>query len=343
MSGAHFSVESGANGCSFRDLNSRHGTFLNGEKATEGTLHEGDQITAGQSTFVVHIVGTTPATGQLGEAEYQNALTAKFAQTEKLEGPPTFEPPTREPAVIESVEPASAPPVPEKPPEPIPQRPEPAVQERVSAAPSVATPTETPAPTRDVPALAPEKNDVLRALERSTEATPEGRLINILREQDGALFALLDAAREPKVQAMLPDCGEKYKSLYEGNAFAEVAPYLVHLPPTSKFLDKLVHDGWGQGWIVYLRCNLSLDGLRDYFRKSLMITMPDGREFFSRFYDPRFFRGFLRGCTAAEAERFFGPTSSYLMEAENPEILLEFTRSGKGVEVRERLLLLSGT
>jgi hypothetical protein len=31
------------------------------------------------------------------------------------------------------------------------------------------------------------------------------------------------------------------------------------------------------------------------------------------------------------------------MEAENPEILLEFTRSGKGVEVKERLLLLSGT
>jgi hypothetical protein len=74
-----------------------------------------------------------------------------------------------------------------------------------------------------------------------------------------------------------------------------------------------------------------------------MITMPDGQEFFSRFYDPRFFRGFLRGCTPAEAERFFGPINSYLMEAENADILLQFTKCDRGVETKERLLLIPGT
>jgi hypothetical protein len=183
----------------------------------------------------------------------------------------------------------------------------------------------------------------LSALELASAATPEGRLLNILREDQESLFALLDAARELGVPELLRGSGEEFQSLYAGEAFAESAPYLVYLPPSSRLLDKLVHEGWGKGWIVYLTCGLPLQAVRDYFRQSLMIKMPDGQEFFSRFYDPRFFRGFLRGCTQAEAERYFGPINSYLMEAENAEILLQFTKSGTGVETKERLLLIPGT
>jgi hypothetical protein len=186
-------------------------------------------------------------------------------------------------------------------------------------------------------------DDVLLALENSLGTTPEGRLLSLLRNQPEQLFALLDAAHEPTVPELLRGSGHEYQSLYEGNAFADTAPYLVAVPPASRLLDKLVYEGWGRGWAVYLTCGLPLKAVRDYFRQALMIKMPDGREFFSRFYDPRFFRGFLRGCTPAEADRFFGPITSYLMEAENPEILLQFNRSAAGVQMKERLLLIPGT
>jgi hypothetical protein len=69
-----------------------------------------------------------------------------------------------------------------------------------------------------------------------------------------------------------------------------------------------------------------------------MVRLPDGVELFSRFYDPRFFRAFLNSCTAAEAERFFGPVSSYFIEAEKPEIVLQFTLTTGGVEKKGHLL-----
>jgi len=66
--------------------------------------------------------------------------------------------------------------------------------------------------------------------------------------------------------------------------------------------------------------------------------MPDGMELFSRFYDPRFFRAFLETCGAAEAEKFYGPITSYFMEDDRPEILLQFTRSKRGAEKKGHLL-----
>ncbi len=51
LSGAHFYVEWSGDQCIVRDLDSSNGTFLNGTRLSEGILHEGDVITAGQSSF----------------------------------------------------------------------------------------------------------------------------------------------------------------------------------------------------------------------------------------------------------------------------------------------------
>ncbi|MGA2598327.1 MAG: FHA domain-containing protein [Bryobacteraceae bacterium] len=51
LSGAHFYVEWSGEQCIVRDLSSSNGTFLNGTRLSEGVLHEGDVLTAGQSSF----------------------------------------------------------------------------------------------------------------------------------------------------------------------------------------------------------------------------------------------------------------------------------------------------
>jgi hypothetical protein len=56
MSGLHFAVECGLNGCRVIDKKSTNGTFLNGAKIQEAMLASGDEIKSGQTVFLVRIV-----------------------------------------------------------------------------------------------------------------------------------------------------------------------------------------------------------------------------------------------------------------------------------------------
>jgi len=67
-----------------------------------------------------------------------------------------------------------------------------------------------------------------------------------------------------------------------------------------------------------------------HFRHFLMVKLADGRDAYFRFYDPRVLRAYLPSCNPAEAARFFGPVRCYLVEAKEPETLLQFTDTGRG-------------
>jgi Domain of unknown function (DUF4123)/Inner membrane component of T3SS, cytoplasmic domain len=159
-------------------------------------------------------------------------------------------------------------------------------------------------------------------------ATPEEHLLQILRGQAQPLFALLDAARGYKVREVLSGSEDEFQSLYEGaqgKELADVAPYLARLGARSRSLERLVHDGWGQSWGVYLTCDQPFKEVRKHFRRFLLVKTEDGRELYFRFYDPRVLRTFLPTCTTREAAEFFGPVGRYLCEDEVPQVLLEFT------------------
>ena len=56
LSSTHFALEAQTRGCHLADRNSSNGTFLNGARVAEAMVRNGDEIRAGQTTFVVHIV-----------------------------------------------------------------------------------------------------------------------------------------------------------------------------------------------------------------------------------------------------------------------------------------------
>jgi hypothetical protein len=61
MSGVHFAVECGPDGCRVIDKNSTNGTYLNGAKIREPMLlANGDEIKSGQTVFVVRMVPDNP-------------------------------------------------------------------------------------------------------------------------------------------------------------------------------------------------------------------------------------------------------------------------------------------
>ena len=166
----------------------------------------------------------------------------------------------------------------------------------------------------------------------------EGRLFHLLSNQHQPLMALIDAIRDREILGLLQTHADEHQSLYRREQDPQVAPHLVRFAPRSALLRQMIQKGWARQWGIYLTSTLSLRDLRQYFRTALMVTMPDGVELFSRFYDPRFFRTFLESCTAKEAESYFGPVNAYFMEDERPEILLEFTRSSTGAEKKGHLL-----
>ena len=69
MSGAHFSVECEDAACSINDLNSRYGTFVNGEKVAKTLLRDGDTVVAGSTLLAVRLYADDSAPPPPGDAE----------------------------------------------------------------------------------------------------------------------------------------------------------------------------------------------------------------------------------------------------------------------------------
>jgi Domain of unknown function (DUF4123)/FHA domain len=167
--------------------------------------------------------------------------------------------------------------------------------------------------------------------------TPQEKLLAMLRGEFQLLYAVLDAAREPEVLKVLVESKEDCRSLYEGAQGAQLAhfaPYLVRLPKESPLLETLVEKGWGNSWGVYLTCASELQEVRQHLRRFLEAQLPEGKQVYFRFYDPRVLRVFLPTCTADEIKQFFGPIRQYLMEDEKPDKLLQFARTDKGAEAK---------
>src|SRR5260370_12669804 len=144
MSGVHFAVECGPNGCRVIDKKSTNGTHLNGAKIQEAMLASGDEIKSGQLVFVVRIVPDDHLSANPSSPE----AVAQPSGTARREFPSPAPAPARQP-----VAPRSAPsPTPErtyKTPDAPP--PSPSIQDRPAQRPV----PPTPRPSAPGPALSP--------------------------------------------------------------------------------------------------------------------------------------------------------------------------------------------
>lgn len=201
----------------------------------------------------------------------------------------------------------------------------------VAASPDFATPTKA----GDVPTAT--------AAELGKQVVHE-HVLGYLRGMKDPLYAILDAARQEDVPALLEGSKLQYQSLYEGiegQAMADAAPYLVRLTPESPLLETLVRRGWGDSWGIYLTSLAPFAEVRKHFRRFLLVKLADGEEVYFRYYDPRVLRVFLPTCTPQEAAQFFGPIVGFLAEDQEIEKAQEFRfRDG---EVRMATATLLGS
>ena len=165
--------------------------------------------------------------------------------------------------------------------------------------------------------------------------TPESRLIAMLNDKFQPLYAILDAARDPRVLKLLLESKEQYQSLYQGKSADQLlhfAPYLVRLPKRSPLIEQLIKNGWGKSWGIYLTCDQPFETVRSHFRHFLIVKTEAGKDLYFRFYDPRVLQAYLPTCSPGEAEQFFGPIKDYLMEDMMLETLVQFPARDRGAK-----------
>jgi hypothetical protein len=150
-------------------------------------------------------------------------------------------------------------------------------------------------------------------LERKAEA------LAALRAEEAPLYAVLDAAREERILTLLRASAEESQSLYEGSegeVLEDVAPYLVALPKDAWLLERLVEEGWGQGWGIYLACRRPFDEVRRHLRRLLIAQVKEtGERTYFRFYDPEALAGLLPTFSPRQHQMFFGEICVLVMES----------------------------
>lgn len=309
MSGLHFAVELTEKGCRLLDLNSSNGTFLNGARVKEAILANGDQIRAGATVFVVRMLRDDSPAVTSPRAPVEPSVKAASPPRPPSAAPPTS--PARQPSPNL-----------------------PSFSDRPARAPL--KPGELPS----FPVTAPRVvfPDAPQAAPVPPPAPKLPRLQDLLAKDLQPLYALLDASREPSVLKVIYESKEEFQSLYEGaqgQQLAHFAPYLIRIPQKSVLVETLAKQAWSKSWGVFVTCDLPLKDLRTHFRHFLNVKLPDGKQVYFRYYDPRVLRLFLPTCLPDETSQFFGPVKQFLMEAEDPATALHFTRGPKGASQKE--------
>ncbi|MGH7246505.1 MAG: DUF4123 domain-containing protein, partial [Pseudomonadota bacterium] len=146
------------------------------------------------------------------------------------------------------------------------------------------------------------------------------RLAGLLRREPDPLFAVVDAARDRGLQAMLESSAGLAHPLWRPGqtGIEEWAPCLVSLPGTSRLLENLIGAGWARQWGVYLTSAASAGEIAAHLARFLRPRTEDGEAFHLRFHDPRILRALLATSTPLEAAQFFGPVRCYLLEGPDP-------------------------
>lgn len=156
------------------------------------------------------------------------------------------------------------------------------------------------------------------------------------KDADREVWAILDGARDKRIYSHLLNSYLNSACLYSGQLPPELeiaAPYLVNLEQDDTFTGRLIDEGWGDSWGVFLRCDSGLPALRKHLRQFLIVQNPSGRRLVFRYYDPRVLRVYLPTCTTDELRTVFGPIRAFYMEGPDPSEMLEFVFDGRKLSV----------
>ncbi|MCY0988728.1 immunity protein Tsi6 family protein [Nannocystis sp. ILAH1] len=145
----------------------------------------------------------------------------------------------------------------------------------------------------------------------------------------GRLYAIVDAARSDRALQLLEESVDAYASLYDGEqgrAYDDVAPYLVQLRADSGLLQRLVEEGWGDAWGIYVESARDFLAVRRHFRQFLMVEAEgEAHRLFFRYYDPRVMHAFAATITPEQRKEFLAGIDRIVFERPDTAALQTFS------------------
>lgn len=136
--------------------------------------------------------------------------------------------------------------------------------------------------------------------------------------QRGHLYAVVDAARSRRILTLLQEAVDPHASLYEGvqgRALDAVAPYLVHLRADSGLLERLLREGWGAAWGIFLAGSAGPREVRRALRRLLVTEVEiTGERLYFRYYDPRVLGAFAPLWTVRQRSELLAGIDAYWFE-----------------------------
>ena len=149
----------------------------------------------------------------------------------------------------------------------------------------------------------------------------EQKLGQFLFSENAFVYAILDGASVPDLPMRLFEMCPPNVCLYRGDLdadLAEVAPYLVHLVPGTRFTNWLLSESWGKHWGIFVQSVYPLVEVRKHFRKFLTVHDQEGNPMLFRYYDPRVLPKFLPTCQLEELDVIFGDkVRAYFAESDD--------------------------
>lgn len=124
------------------------------------------------------------------------------------------------------------------------------------------------------------------------------------------IWMVLDCSRDPRIYPAMSYSGLRHECLFAGELsvpLQRTAPYLVQLDLDDRATIRVIDDGFGESWGVFLRADVGIKTLRKHLRTLLRVQAPNGRYMLFRYWDPRVLRLYLPTCLPDELTRFFGP------------------------------------
>jgi hypothetical protein len=145
------------------------------------------------------------------------------------------------------------------------------------------------------------------------------------------IWVILDGARDKRIYGHVVDTYLESCCLYAEALAPELelaAPYMIQLEYDDRLTLRILNEGWGHSWGIFLKSEATLKKLRRHLREFLVVTGPGGQQLVFRYYDPRVLRVYLPTCTVDELRTVFGPIDVFWTEGDDPSTLLEFRFDG---------------
>lgn len=152
--------------------------------------------------------------------------------------------------------------------------------------------------------------------------------------EPGALYAIVDLARDPELVELLGASGEAYCALdetREPDDLGETAPTVVRLTPGAESLAALLEDTWGLGSTVYFTSDEPFPAA---YRRVLLRAGVDPARAAPRFWEPASLRALLDAGDAS----LFEAVRAWLVETTDGGALARY-RLADGRVARDELPL----